>query len=102
MKAFFTPADQRPQRFGWAPGSYLCHCSTCKKKFVGDKRAITCAPCAYAAPDPSPEPSNDDVIGQLQRCISELHSIRIRIVEERDKLKTENAALRAKVRKQKK
>jgi hypothetical protein len=53
--------DRRPQRFGWAPGSYLNHChgAGCKdledKTFIGDKRAVICADCAYALPDPTPE-----------------------------------------------
>jgi hypothetical protein len=49
--------DQRPKRYGWAPGSYLNHCHGigCKdledSTFIGDKRAIMCADCAYALPD---------------------------------------------------
>lgn len=39
--------DQRPQRFTWAPGGYLVKCSQCGERFVGDKRARLCAPCAY-------------------------------------------------------
>lgn len=31
---------------GYAPGSYWCECVTCKKKFMGDKRAAQCEPCA--------------------------------------------------------
>jgi hypothetical protein len=31
---------------GYAPGSYMCECVTCKKKFMGDKRAAQCEPCA--------------------------------------------------------
>lgn len=37
-----------PQRGAWAPGKYLHKCSTCSEKFMGDKRALTCADCAYA------------------------------------------------------
>jgi hypothetical protein len=39
-----------------------CHASGCAGKsdedriFIGDKRAIICADCAYAMPDPLPEP----------------------------------------------
>jgi hypothetical protein len=48
--------DMRPRRYGWAPGSYLSCCGGvgCKDKspedqlFMGDKRAIMCADCAYA------------------------------------------------------
>lgn len=39
--------DQRPQRGGWAPGNYGQICHTCGREFLGDKRAVTCADCAY-------------------------------------------------------
>lgn len=39
--------DKRPQLFGWAPGGYFCKCSECGHSFAGDKRATTCADCAY-------------------------------------------------------
>lgn len=42
-------ADDRPQRLGWAPGGYMCLCSRCESHFIGDKRAINCADCAYEA-----------------------------------------------------
>lgn len=47
---FSTKLDTRPKRFGWAPGSYYCKCQ-CGADFIGDKRAIMCADCAYALPD---------------------------------------------------
>jgi len=40
-------ASERPQLNGWAPGGYLNECGTCKELFTGDKRAHTCALCAY-------------------------------------------------------
>ena len=40
-------ADVRPPKDGWAPGTYISHCLTCENTFVGDKRAVTCADCAY-------------------------------------------------------
>ena len=49
--------DERPQRFGWAPGDYLFKCRDCKhnggkdRTCIGDKRAIMCADSAYALPD---------------------------------------------------
>lgn len=42
------PYDPRPQRFGWAPGTYLNTCRECKQSFEGDKRASMCADCAYS------------------------------------------------------
>ncbi len=52
--------DQRPKRYGWAPGSYMGSCGGegCRSKsvedkvFIGDKRATMCADCAYALPWP--------------------------------------------------
>ena len=34
---------------GFAPGSYECRCLTCGNAFEGDKRAISCRPCAEKA-----------------------------------------------------
>lgn len=39
--------DNRPMRLGWAPGDYTNRCHTCSSGFIGDKRAWTCADCAY-------------------------------------------------------
>jgi hypothetical protein len=39
--------DNRPQRGGWAPGNYINRCGECQSQFVGDKRAVWCADCAY-------------------------------------------------------
>lgn len=39
--------DQRPQCYAWAPGACGHTCSECDEKFLGDKRASMCAPCAY-------------------------------------------------------
>jgi Asp-tRNA(Asn)/Glu-tRNA(Gln) amidotransferase B subunit len=51
--------DDRPQRYGWAPGEYIhgrCVGQLCREledsSFIGAKRAIICADCAYAMPDP--------------------------------------------------
>ena len=46
FKSFKT--DDRPKKFGWAPGNYTCKCCECKCDFVGDKRAVMCADCAYS------------------------------------------------------
>lgn len=52
--------DTRPKRHGWAPGLYAHPhgCSTCRRDFWGDKRATTCADCAYAEPDATPSNEN--------------------------------------------
>ena len=39
--------DPRPQKKLWAPGDYLRRCKSCDEEFIGDKRAIMCADCAY-------------------------------------------------------
>lgn len=39
--------DQRPQRSLWAPGGYICECRLCRDYYVGDKRSLHCADCAY-------------------------------------------------------
>lgn len=61
MLGFRWKEDSRPQRHGWAPGEYVhgrCVGQLCRglqdSSFVGDKRAIICADCAYAMPDPVP------------------------------------------------
>ena len=56
MSALNNPMDTRPRRNGWAPGDYLNTCYLCNKQFVGDKRAVSCAPCAYKEPHaPAPK-----------------------------------------------
>jgi hypothetical protein len=45
----FPKEDDRPKNGGWAPGDYFNKCFTCKETFIGDKRAIFCADCAYSS-----------------------------------------------------
>ena len=40
---------------GYAPGNYMCYCSTCKIEFQGDKRASQCEPCAVAMTKEEPK-----------------------------------------------
>ena len=55
--------DKRPQRYFWAPGAYVHQCRDCGCNFCGDKRALMCADCAYAKPDPeNPDYVNEDQI----------------------------------------
>jgi hypothetical protein len=49
-------ADTRLKRGGWAPGNYFGKCISCNCTFTGDKRACSCAPCAYAKPLEEPKP----------------------------------------------
>lgn len=46
--------DSRPRRGAWAPGTYICECFRCHQQFMGDKRAGSCADCAYRPADPVP------------------------------------------------
>jgi len=39
--------DRRPPLKAWAPGEYWGNCSSCGKDFLGNKRAVMCASCAY-------------------------------------------------------
>jgi hypothetical protein len=44
---FLKLCDERPQKGFWAPGYYQRKCITCGNMFMGDKRALDCAECAY-------------------------------------------------------
>lgn len=44
--------DKRPKQSAWAPGEYLCVCHKCAARFWGDKRALSCADCAYESKTP--------------------------------------------------
>lgn len=48
---------------GFAPGSYQCKCVTCKERFMGDKRAVQCEPCATK--EQSPEAVSQPNKGEL-------------------------------------
>ncbi len=39
--------DDRPQKGLWAPGEYMNRCANCNSEFIGHKRALWCADCAY-------------------------------------------------------
>ena len=39
--------DKRPKKGAWAPGYYTNKCQECGDGFIGDKRAHSCADCAY-------------------------------------------------------
>lgn len=49
MVQAMKPADTRPANGAWAPGSYMDKCMICDCHFLGDKRALVCADCAYDA-----------------------------------------------------
>ena len=39
--------DIRPCNNGWCPGSYMNTCAVCRDLFIGVKRVVVCADCAY-------------------------------------------------------
>jgi hypothetical protein len=56
-----TP-QQEPKKYpigGYAPGFYSCKCVTCKKEFIGDKRAVQCEPCAIKTINAQEEPKQE-------------------------------------------
>lgn len=57
---------------GYAPGHYLNNCVSCDEKFMGDKYAKQCQPCAIN----SVNESNSKVIAQLYRLKSALKNIK--------------------------
>jgi hypothetical protein len=61
--------DTRPRKGMWAPGSYICRCLDCEEHFVGDKRALSCAPCAYKMPD-------TEVIAKFRAALERIASYR--------------------------
>jgi hypothetical protein len=74
--------DDRPQRHGWAPGEYVhsrCIGLLCREledsSFIGDKRAIICADCAYAMPDLAPTNRRNvmDVVQAFLNQVKERH-----------------------------
>lgn len=60
--------DSRPRRGGWAPGNYLNKCNCCGEEYIGDKRAIECADCAYT--ESKRELSNDELAKAIDRANS--------------------------------
>ncbi|AXQ69313.1 5'-3' deoxyribonucleotidase [Caulobacter phage CcrBL9] len=47
--------------YGWAPGGYMSTCHSCEQTFIGDKRAISCHPCATRRYEKEhPETMTDD------------------------------------------
>ena len=45
--SWWSCGDKRPAMGWWAPGPYICLCNKCNVMFLGDKRAVQCADCAY-------------------------------------------------------
>ena len=57
--------DKRPAKNGWVPGDYMALCLSCRDRFIGAKRCITCADCAYTLSDPTPQPSVPFQVGDI-------------------------------------
>jgi hypothetical protein len=70
--------DDRPIRGGWAPGYYQRKCCICESIFVGDKRAIMCADCAYKDREKM-EPKLE--LSELEILRAELEKVKIELLE---------------------
>jgi len=57
--------DKRPAKNGWVPGDYMALCLSCRDRFIGAKRCVTCADCAYTLSDPTPQPSVPFQVGDI-------------------------------------
>lgn len=69
--------DARAPRGGWAPGGYIRTCKACQIRFTGDKRAWTCADCAYAeASSPGAPPMTADLTMSMFANKEELRKAR--------------------------
>jgi len=51
--------DNREPKGGWAKGNYTSTCHYCKEMYIGDKRSVTCADCAYGG-QPHYKPCKED------------------------------------------
>lgn len=54
--------DDRPMNGAWAPGNYLNQCNRCGEQFIGDKRAVVCADCAYGPNNKEDSPAPVKVV----------------------------------------
>ena len=61
----FGKNDDRPKKGSWAPGGYSGKCLKCGDAFVGDKRALECADCAYLEPPARTERTERQTIDAL-------------------------------------
>ncbi len=61
--------DDRPKLFTWAPGEYINECPQCDEKFIGDKRAIICADCAYSYEEKESEPFEFEVEDRVVKVL---------------------------------
>ena len=84
------PGIVRPFRLGaFATGSYTCKCLSCGEQFTGDKRAVSCLPCAAEAA----EHARDEAVAEIER----LNGALIAEQEHTDRLQSENATMAIKM-----
>lgn len=74
---------------GYAPGNYTCNCVTCKKQFIGDKRAVQCKDCAtkveeYIIGKPLDDYTKDK--HTQEECTGFIHGYKSRMKEEVEEL----------------
>lgn len=58
---------------GYAPGKYWCTCANCEQKFMGDKYARQCKPCAINAVNESNTKAIQQ-LGMLKKALTEMSS----------------------------
>ncbi len=54
---------------GYAPGDYHCRCARCEQMFIGDKRAVSCLPCAEKVEAAVKVSASADVFTDLEAVI---------------------------------
>lgn len=69
------PASRPFRLYGFATGDYMCKCMTCGETFIGDKRAVTCLPCAadQAEASRTPPPAVSEVREAVARIIETVY-----------------------------
>lgn len=55
---------------GFATGNYMTKCLTCGKSFIGDKRALSCLPCAITVVEGAASPRQ--VVGLTRAALAQL------------------------------
>lgn len=66
--------DRRFRLSGYATGDYFCRCLHCGEGFIGDKRAVSCLPCAGSSVASSLA-SRDARIAELEKDVRDWQAI---------------------------
>ena len=52
--------DNRPAKGLWLPGKYCGICKVCGDPYIGDRRSVSCADCAYDRPNDLPKAKREE------------------------------------------